>query len=193
ASTYTGANSFTGSGVFQIGTSSNSPFTAGPFGTGTITINNTTNAHFQAVKADQTVANTITLTTGFIADSASAAQDPTGPHSLTFSGPITLGTASRNITNNTTAPAAFILGSAASPSTITLSTTTALNLGFNGAGITIINDVIQDPTPAPATPTSVSVGTGGQGAVPTTVVNFNAVNTYAGATAIGGNASGTGG
>ena len=179
ANTYTGATTLgannTGMGPILISVSSNgSPgsFTSGPFGTGTVTTNNTTTPPtLEPNGADQTIANAITMTSGFF-----VANTPGTTFNLTLTGPIAL-TTNRVLTNNMNGT--LTLGSVASPSTITLGTTAARQLQFqsqSGAGLTIVNDVIQDPGIGLSATLLVSSGT----------VQLTNANTYSGGTTVTG-------
>lgn len=107
--TYSGTTTLTSSGsspvTVLLGTNSNdlpgASFTSGPLGTGTVIMNNSSGPPILVpLSADRTVSNAITMTTGFFAASASAAQDPTGPHNLTLAGPMSPTTSGRVLTNN---------------------------------------------------------------------------------------------
>jgi autotransporter-associated beta strand protein len=176
ASTYTGTTTIgggaAGGGIVLIGVSSVGA--SGPFGTGTVIMNQTsTPPNLIPITADQTVANAITLTSGFFAASATAAQDATGPHNLTLTGPITLGSTGRVVTNNMVAGVALTLGSSTTPSTLTLGSTLTIQSQQTGAGTgtTIINDAIG--------------GAGGL-TVQGGTVQLNNANGYAGATSVTG-------
>jgi autotransporter-associated beta strand protein len=189
-STYTGVTNLSSgtATTIQIGASSNSPFTAGPFGTGILQPNNGTNSPLQPVGADRTVANPVNMITGFTVNNSAATGETT--RSLILSGPIVLNsTQGRTINNSMTPGATLTLGSAAAPSTITLNPATnngasvvlTISTGpSSSSGIfTVINDVIQDPTPRPATPDTITVSG------PDTIT-FNAMNTFAGGMAFTG-------
>src|SRR5205823_11638565 len=97
--TYAGGTSFTGAGtIVPVNLSSNAPpgpsFTAGPFGTGPITVNNGTNQHFRPIGADRTLSNALVLTTGFAMDNV-----PGQFLTLTLAGPVTMQTTDRFISN----------------------------------------------------------------------------------------------
>jgi autotransporter-associated beta strand protein len=173
-----GANANAGGTVLLGSSSVGSPgtITSGPFGTGTVNLNQTVNTPpiLVAAGADRTVANAITMTSGFNAANGTAAQDPTGNHSLTLTGLITVptGTVNRIITNNLAAGTTLNLGSAAFPSTISLSATvTFQSSAAPGGGLTIVNDVVS--------------GTGGL-IVQSGTVNLTASNIYTGVTAVTG-------
>ena len=171
--TYTGDTTFSGTGtIFRIGASSNGltgpSFTAGPFGTGTRISASTPT--LQPYVADRTVANAITMTFGII--TSTAAQDPTGPHNLTLTGPITLGSTGRFLTNNIVSGVALTLGSAVSPSTISLGSTLTIRTQVAGGGATAINDAI--------------TGSGGLTVQDSAVVQLNGTSSYGGTTSVTG-------
>ena len=119
----------------RIGSSSNglpgAAFTAGPFGTGTLKLNNAvTTPVLTPVGADRTVSNPITLASGFSASNLAGT-----PYSLTLAGPIETAAANRIITNNIPSGASLVLGSATAPSTFGMN-----GITFQGTGTTIIND-----------------------------------------------------
>jgi hypothetical protein len=179
-STYTGNTTFSGASTpIRIGVNSNGlpgpTFTAGPFGTGTLNMNSTSPPLLQPFGADRTVANPINMALGFFASNPSAAEDPTGNHNLTLTGPITLGVNGRNITNNLKAGVSLTLGSAASPSTITLGNTLTFQTQTAGGGLTFVNHSI--------------TGAGGITVQNDAVVHLNGANDYAGATSVTGTGS----
>src|SRR5262249_6740762 len=103
--------------------------------------------------------------------------------SLTLSGPISMLTNGRILTNNFAANGGtLILGSSASPSTITLPTTGGQTFSIIGTGSTTINDVIQNAPSAPSPATAVSISNTGTTAL-------NALNTYTGDTTLTGNSA----
>lgn len=118
--------------------------TAGPFGTGAVNISGATSPIIQPSGSDITIANNVTLNAGFF-----AATDGTGAHSLTLSGPITTVGSSRTITNNIVAGGSLILGSASSPSTLTLGGNLGLqtqsSISGAGGGVIVVNDQISGP------------------------------------------------
>jgi autotransporter-associated beta strand protein len=191
ANTYTGTTTLNagvntaGTGIIQIGVSSNAlpgpSFTAGPFGTGTVTPNNTTvPPNLQPVGADRVVSNAISLNnSGFWASTASAAQDPTGSHNLTLAGQISEATASKIITNNMASGVDLILGASSAPNAIILGSSAGQSLTFQStAGLgptTIINDVIQNASGG---------GSGSLTVQQNATVVLNAANTYAGGTSV---------
>jgi fibronectin-binding autotransporter adhesin len=172
--TYFGDTSITGLGEnVQIGSDSNAlpgaTFTAGPFGTGNLILNNTTTPIvLQPAGADRTVSNAITLSSGF-----SVANVAGAPHNLTLAGPITLGATNRIISNNIPTGASLTLGSATTPSTFTIGSTITIQSQLAGAGSTIMNDKL--------------TGVGGltvQGGAVLQLIN--AANDYAGTTLVSG-------
>lgn len=174
--TYTGNTSLDGVGmIFRIGADSNGLpgplFTAGPFGTGTITQNGSTVPTFKAIGADRAIANAINMTFGFAVANGTAGEDPTGNHNLTLTGPITLGAASRTITNNMASGTSLTLGSIFGPSTLSLGSTLFFQ-SQTGGGTTIINDTIS--------------GVGGLVVQNGAVVQLNGTANYAGATLVTG-------
>ena len=186
ANTYSGTTTIgggaLGGGPILLGVSSvGNPgaITSGPFGTGTVIFNETASASnavvpvLEPIGADRTVANAITMTSGFfVANAAGTA------FNLSLTGPISLGATGRVITNNLVAGAALTLGSAASPSTITLSSAANQPLTFQsqGVGTTIVNDNIQNNA---AIAGIVAVTSGG-------TVILNGAGTYTGGTTVNG-------
>ena len=170
--TYTGGTMLNGSSTVQVASDSNAGGTAGPFGMGTVTLNNAVNNVLEPVGGNRLVANPISMLFGMT--TANAPSDTSG---LTFSGAITQGGTGRSIANNMTG--ILTLGLAATPSTFTLPTSGSQSVAIIGTGATVINDVIQDAAgpPTPATTISYS-GTGS--------VTLNAQNTYAGDTLFNG-------
>jgi hypothetical protein len=182
--TYTGSTTLNGAGtIVRLGVSSNGlpgpAFTAGPFGTGTVIPNNLSAPPIlQAFGADRTIANAITMSEGFSTSNPTALDDPTGPHNLTLAGPITLGASGRSITNNFVPGVALNLGSAASPSTISLVSALTIQGQTAGGGRTIVNSAIS--------------GTGGLIVQNNARVELNhANNNYSGLTTVGGTGSPT--
>jgi fibronectin-binding autotransporter adhesin len=171
-STYTGPTFLNGSSTIQIGASTSSPFTSGPFGVGTLTPNNSTNNILQPVGGDRTIANPISMVTGFTVSNANG-----DTSSIMFSGPISMTTAGRTINNSFAATGGtLILGLASNPSTLTLATATGQTLTIANTGNTVINDVIQN---AGAISTAITVTGGGS----LTLANQN---TYTGQTNLNG-------
>jgi hypothetical protein len=130
---------------------------SGPFGLGTLVALNAANNQLAPIEGDRTIANPIQMEVGF-----SVTNIPGDTSSVTFTGPITFASgANRLIQNkmNPTTGGTLTLGSAASPSTITLastSTTGPVTLTFASTGRTTINDTIQDSPGAPITHLAVS-------------------------------------
>jgi fibronectin-binding autotransporter adhesin len=180
--TYTGNTSLDGAGtIFRIGADSNGlpgpSFTAGPFGIGTITQNNSTVPTFKPIGADRSIANAININTtsfGFAVANGTAGEDPTGNHNLTLTGPITLLTTSRTITNNMASGASLTLGSISAPSTLSLGSTLFFQ-GQPSGGSTIINDAIS--------------GVGGLTVQNDASVTLNGSNNYSGVTTLTGSGS----
>jgi hypothetical protein len=175
--TYTGDTSITGvSTVFRIGANSNGlpgpSFTAGPFGTGTVTMNSTLPPTLKPIGADRTIANAINMTLGFFTANGTLSEDPTGNHNLSLTGPITLGATGRIITNNLASGTALTLGSAVTPSTISLGSTLTIQTQTAGGGSTIINDAV--------------TGVGGLTVQNSAVVQLNSASDYAGTTSVTG-------
>jgi fibronectin-binding autotransporter adhesin len=178
--TYTGDTPLTGvSTIFRIGASSNGlpgpSFTAGPFGTGTVTMNNSSPPTLKPIGADRTIANAIVMTTGFFIANGTAGEDPTGNHNLSLTGPIMLGATGRNLNNNLAGGVALTLGSAVTPSAITLGSTLTIQTQTAGGGSTIINDAV--------------TGVGGLTVQSAASVQLNSASDYAGATTVTGTSS----
>jgi hypothetical protein len=128
---------------------------SGPFGLGTLVANDAANIQLAPVEGDRTIANPFRLNFGFTVDNV-----PGHDYSVTFTGPITFtSTASRLIQNkmDPTTGGMLILGSAANPNTITLSTTPNIQLTFHTSGRTIVNDTIQD---SPGVPNNIGLENG---------------------------------
>lgn len=174
-STYTGGTQLNGTSTVQIGSDFNVGDPSGPFGTGTLTANSTTNNILQPVGGDRTVANPISMLFGVTVGNAVSDNS-----SLTLSGPITMAANGRTLTNNMST-GTLTLGSTAAPSTWTLPTTASQTVSIIGGGATVINDVIQDAAGGLSPATAISLGGTGP-------VTFNALNTYAGSTTITGQA-----
>jgi fibronectin-binding autotransporter adhesin len=158
-------------------------FTSGPFGTGTVTVNNGSNQHFRPIGGDRSISNAIQLSTGFAMDNAPSGAD--SARNLTLAGPVNMTSSSRFMTNGF-APGltggSMILGNASQPNFVNTTATFTLSLAPL-AGPIVINDVIQGPGAITLGPNS-TVGGGGSLASnnPTTL---NAQNTYSGGTNIG--------
>ncbi len=149
ANTYSGSTTINGqtSGTLvgqttEIGVSSvGSPgsITSGPFGKGTLITNGNSSAPptLEPFGGNQTVANAITMTGGFFVANA-----PGTPFSLALTGPIS--NPGKVLTNNLVSGQNLTLGSATSPSIITLTGTITIQSQMTGAGAgtTIINDAI---------------------------------------------------
>jgi autotransporter-associated beta strand protein len=188
-STYSGGTLLNGAGtIIPITVSSNAlpgaSFTAGPFGTGPITINNGTNQHLRPT-GNQTISNQIIMTTGFAMDTV--AGDTTS--SLTFAGPITMQGTGRFISNGFgtgQAGGPMILGAASAPSTITLPTATGQTLSIAALwGPIVVNDVIQN---AGAVVGNVALNPQANGnGFDQFPITLNGANTYTGNTTLGGN------
>ncbi len=130
---------------------------SGPFGLGTLVALNAANNQLAPIEGDRTIANSIQMEVGF-----TVANIPGDSSSVTFTGPITFSSGAGRLIQNKMNPATggtLTLGSATSPSTITLastSTTGPVTLTFANTGRTTINDTIQDSPGAPITHISVS-------------------------------------
>src|SRR5258708_30291425 len=109
---------------------------------------------------------------GFLIGKANASEDPTGNQNLSLTGPITLGATPRNLTNNLSSGVALTLGSAATPSTISLGSTLTIQTQTAAGGSTIINDSIS--------------GVGGLTVQNTAIVQLNGTSSYAGVTSVTG-------
>ncbi len=148
ANTYAGSTTFNGPGssslaplTFEIGTSSvlnGTSIVSGPFGKGTLIPNNGNDpATFVPFGADRTIANAMTLSSGFFVATApltgsGPTVDPSGvAHNLIFTGAISDG--GKVITNNMASSVGLYLGSAGSSSVITMSNTTKFQTN-NGLG-----------------------------------------------------------
>jgi autotransporter-associated beta strand protein len=145
STTNANAGGTVGIGISTVG-SPGAP-TSGPFGTGTLLMSQTAAAIIPptlvAAGADRTVANPITMTGVFAVGNGTAAQDPTGNHSLALTGPITVGATGSTLTNNLAPGTTLTLGAVASPSMITLtSTLTFQSSAPAGGGVTTINDTL---------------------------------------------------
>jgi fibronectin-binding autotransporter adhesin len=172
--TYTGDTTIMGFGTtVRLGASSNSlpglSFTAGPFGTGTLTINSLASQILEPIGADRTIANPITMFSSFTAGNATVAQDPTGAHNLTFTGSVTVIGAGLVFTNNLVAGVALTLGSVLSPSTISFNNDLTIQSQMVGGGLTIINNKAS--------------GAGGL-LVKSGIVHLNGVSNYTGSTLV---------
>ena len=137
-STYTGATLLTGSSTVQFNHDYHVGDPSGPFGLGTLTPNSSTATILEPV-GNRTIANPISLVTELSV--ANVAGDTS---SLTLTGPIAMQPIGRTILNSMAAGASLSLGSASSPSTITMSPAAGQTLTFAGGGTTVINDMIQD-------------------------------------------------
>jgi hypothetical protein len=130
---------------------------SGPFGLGTLVAFNAANNQLAPIEGDRTIANPIQMDVGF-----SVTNIPGDSSSVTFSGPITFASGANRLIQNKMHPTTggtLTLGSATSPSTITLastSTTGPVTLTFASTGRTIINDTIHDSPGAPITHIAVS-------------------------------------
>ena len=163
--------------------------TSGPFGTGTIFLQNASTVRIRPVGGSYVIYNGITEVASGLTMGSAVAGDT---NSLTFAGPIVSAPAnSRFISNgysvdeNTTTPvygASMILGLASSPSTINTPTTTASATSFTAiTGPIVINDVIQSP--GATTLQSVNYNNQNQDFYS---IQINSLNTYNGSTTIGG-------
>jgi autotransporter-associated beta strand protein len=179
-STYTGTTTIgTGinalnTGIIQLGASSNAVGTNGPFGAGTVIMNNTAGfpPNLQPIGLDRTVANAITMTGGFFVSNVTGQT-----FNLNLNGQISLGTVARVLTNNMAGT--LTLGSASFPSSIILGSTAGTQLQFqttNANATTVVNDVIQNASGGGAGTILVSSGT----------VSFTNANTYTGGTTVSG-------
>ena len=141
-STYTGTTMLDGFSTVKIGSDYNIGGTSGPFGLGTLTANNTSNNNIlMPIGGNRTVANPVSMATGGLI----FANDVGDTSSLTLSGPISMAASGRFLTNNFgSSGGTLTLGSAASPSTITLPNTAGQTFTIAGTGATVINDVIQN-------------------------------------------------
>ncbi|HEX3602126.1 MAG TPA: autotransporter-associated beta strand repeat-containing protein, partial [Lacipirellulaceae bacterium] len=182
--TYAGNTNFTGGGTIVpiVNSTNGSPgaIVAGPFGTGTLNFNNGTNQHMRPTGGDKTIANAVTMTTGFAMDNSTGDQS-----NLTFSGPINMTnnngrTISNGFSGQTNVGGTLFVGDPNSPNVITLgdftNPTGSASLGFGAwTGPIVVNDTIVDPFTV-TKPFTVSVGPNTQ----SYPVLFNAANTYTG-------------
>ena len=123
-STYTGPTYLDGLSTVKIGSDYNIGGTSGPFGLGTLTLNNSTNNILEPIGGNRTIANPVSMVFGL-----TVANDTGDTSSLTLSGPISMLANGRFLTNNFAASGGTLtLGSAASPSTITLPTSWRPNI-----------------------------------------------------------------
>jgi fibronectin-binding autotransporter adhesin len=198
--TIPGAATVTSAGVFTVVLAGNNSYTGGTtltsnsgvaivlesntaFGTGTVTMNNITGLNVQPAVTNLTIANPVTLTSGF-----TVSANATAPANLTFSGAVAFGATGRTMTINDYGKTVTFGQQGANASTITLPSGNAqaavIIAGNNGgtAAAIVINDVIQDPTPAPGTLSTLSIG-GGLANYEGTVL-INSANTYGGKTTI---------
>ncbi len=191
-STYTGGTTLSGAGTtIPLLVSSNAlpgpSFTAGPFGTGTLTVNNGTNQHLIPTGTNQFVSNAVSMSTGFAMDNFSGET-----FSLTFAGPIIESASGKFISNGFTsgglsnfADGSLILGAPAAASTITIASGGNLNIAAISGPI-VVNDVIQNG----ATAGSVAINPQN---LDTKAVVLNGANTYSGGTTIGSGSVTSGG
>jgi hypothetical protein len=149
--TYTSPTLLGGMATVQFHHDYNVGDPSGPFGLGTLVANNGSNSQLTPTGGNRTIANPITMNTGFTV--ANLTGDTS---SVTFTGPITFkSTADRLIQNvMPSAGGTLTLGSATGPSTFTLADTAGRTVTFAGSGKTVINDVIQD---VPGIPTNIAV------------------------------------
>jgi fibronectin-binding autotransporter adhesin len=186
--TYTGGTNLSGAGttIPIVNSTNGTPgaIVAGPFGTGTINMNNGTNQHLRPTGGDRVLANAVTMTTGFAMDNASGET-----FNLTFSGPINMTdnngrTISNGFSGQANVGGTLFLGDPASPNVITTGSNTGtgtVTLSFGAwTGPIVVNDTIVNPATV-ATPYTVTIGPNAQ----TYPVRFNAQNTYTGGTSIG--------
>ncbi len=122
---------------------------SGPFGLGTLHSNGGNNARLAPTGGDRTIANPILMDFGVAFANVSGDNS-----SVTFTGPISYtslsgGSAGYRVFNNVMpgSGGTVTLGSAASPSTITLAAGSGVGLNFTGSGKTVVNDTIQDSAP----------------------------------------------
>ncbi len=192
------------SGVFQLNVNTvGSPVASGPFGQGSVIPNNATSPPIlQAYGADRTLANAITMTSGFVVDNASSytgmiGADSSGAHNLSLTGAITVpGTTNKNISNNMVAGVALYLGG--SP-TSTLPSSSISFTGAGGATLTFLQQLggsplINPPITAGNGNTVIYdtiTGAGGLAVTNGATVSLNSTgNNYTGATSVS-TASGT--
>jgi fibronectin-binding autotransporter adhesin len=148
--TYTGGTTFTGTltpaptiliGASSIGNPGS--VTSGPFGTAAVTFSNANApAILVPVGADRTVANAFTLTNGFFAGTATAAQDSTGPHNLHLTGAMTI---NKVITNNMAPGVALIFDG---PNNVQVNGGTFQSNAAGTGSVTIFNENVTNTTGA---------------------------------------------
>lgn len=200
-------NMSAGQGIIRLGTSTDGvpgAVTAGPFGTAPVLTSGTLPARLMPIGSDITIANQLGTSTtglgqGFFFESATAAIDPTGPHSLSLTGNIFTPTA-RTFTNNLVG-GTLTIGLADGTSTITRATTGS-SLTFQSqfqvqpnanAGLMVLNSaIIAGGTGAIVTlqngiKATVNNTIAGNGSLvvstkdaPDTVVHFNKTGMYTG-------------
>ncbi len=182
--TYTGGTTIGGSADYPVGpmllavdsTGDPDALSSGPFGTGTVTMNNpNTGVHAAQPNlvpygGDRTIANAIVLTSGFIA--SNSADSGEGTRNLNLTGSISLGSAGRSIVNNMAGT--LTLGkntTVDSVNPITLAGAGDQPLTFTGTSTlaTVVNDQIVNGGGG-IIPGAVSVAGG--------VVRLNNANTY---------------
>jgi len=197
-STYSGVTNLTSGNntIIQIGSSSvmsGASIVSGPFGTGIALANSSTNSFFEAVGGDQTVANPINMLFGMTvlsAPTSGANADPlAGVHNLTFSGPITMGTAGRTLALNFSGTNSLSIGgTSASTWTLPTSSNQTTTIAMSNAANLFLNDVIQDAS-------ATAVGTLAIVATPATggggVIIFNDASTFSDAITVSSGANGS--
>lgn len=127
-----------GTSPIELGTSTIGDFgsiTSGPLGVGTINATGSTANPLTPLNADRTLSNRVTLSGNLGAGNVSGQT-----FNLNLTGPISMANVSRTITNNMAGR--LVLGSVASPQTLSLGTTANVQLTFNGTGRTDINDLV---------------------------------------------------
>jgi autotransporter-associated beta strand protein len=173
ANTYTGGTTIqSNASSIQIGISSNAlpgpSFTSGPFGTGTVTITNSTSTpQLQAFGGDRNISNALLLSSGLFA---------TGSNNLTFDGVITMNVGNRTFTNNLAAGKVETLTNTIFTSEV--GGAAQRTPTFTGTGTTFITGAI--------TPQTGVTGTAGLSKTGTGIVNLMNNSTYAGTTTITG-------
>jgi hypothetical protein len=183
--TYSGTTTLSGLAAnILVGTNSTmsgSTLVSGPFGTGTLIVNNVNGPPiFQPIGDDRTIANVVTFSSGMFAATASAGNDPTGPHNLTFSGTLNMTSGGKVVTNNILSGGSLIFGTAGSPSTLTISSG-VMQLQTNTAGngkTIVINDFV--------------TGNAGITVKNNQTAYFNNANSYVGATTVTGDSDALG-
>ena len=138
------------SGLFQLNVSTvGTPgsITSGPFGQGTVIPNNSASPPIlEAYGADRTLANSFSLTSGFVVDSASSYSgifnDASGAHNLSLTGNMSV-SGSKGLTNNMVSGVALYLGGG--PSGVTVANPASTITIASGGNLTLLQQVGGSP------------------------------------------------